>query len=79
LVSTYFFEQIRTVIGHGSQKAGTDKVHGAPLGANDIEYVKKQFGYDPTQVSYVSVTGKSDISSFHDVVLTNPSHSYTVP
>ncbi|EPY36314.1 transketolase [Angomonas deanei] len=36
-----------STIGFGSQKEGTEKVHGAPLGDEDIAAVKKRFGRDP--------------------------------
>lgn len=42
--------KVRTVIGHGSQKAGSEKVHGAPLGKDDIAHVKSQFGFNPDDV-----------------------------
>lgn len=42
--------QIRTVIGFGSPQQGSEKVHGAPLGAKDLAAVKTHFGFDPTQV-----------------------------
>lgn len=42
--------QIRTVIGHGSSKAGSHGVHGAPLGASDLKAVKTKFGLDPELV-----------------------------
>lgn len=38
--------KISTVIGHGSGKAGTAGVHGAPLGAADLAQVKSSFGMD---------------------------------
>jgi len=41
--------KVRTTIGFGSSKAGTEKVHGAPLGADDLAAVKSAFGRDPTQ------------------------------
>jgi transketolase len=41
--------KVRTTIGFGSGKAGTEKVHGSPLGADDIVQLKKRFGFDPTQ------------------------------
>jgi transketolase len=43
--------QIRTVIGHGSGKAGSHGVHGAPLGAADLKAVKAKFGFNPEEVS----------------------------
>lgn len=39
--------KIRTIIGHGSAKEGTHKVHGSPLGDEDIAAVKTKFGLDP--------------------------------
>jgi len=43
------FIRVRTTIGFGSSKQGTEKVHGSPLGADDIINVKKKFGFDPAQ------------------------------
>ena len=37
---------VHTTIGYGSQKAGSHKTHGEPLGIEDGEYAKKQFGYE---------------------------------
>lgn len=42
--------QIRTCIGYGSPKQGSEKVHGAPLGAADLKAVKTFFNFDPLQV-----------------------------
>lgn len=39
--------KVRTTIGKGSAKEGTAKVHGAPLGDDDIKSLKEQFGLDP--------------------------------
>lgn len=39
--------KIATIIGHGSEKQGTCHVHGAPLGNNDLQHVKKLFGFNP--------------------------------
>ncbi|CBZ27539.1 putative transketolase [Leishmania mexicana MHOM/GT/2001/U1103] len=36
-----------TTIGFGSSKQGTEKVHGAPLGEEDIANIKTKFGRDP--------------------------------
>jgi len=41
--------KVSTIIGYGSAKQGTEKVHGSPLGAEDIAKVKTKFGFDPTQ------------------------------
>lgn len=37
---------VHTTIGFGSQYAGTNKVHGAPLGQEDGAYAKKTYQYD---------------------------------
>lgn len=39
--------KVRTTIGKGSKKQGTEHVHGAPLGNDDIKQVKSQFGLNP--------------------------------
>ena len=39
--------KVRTIIGYGSTKAGSHKVHGAALGDEDISTVKRTFGFDP--------------------------------
>lgn len=41
--------KVRTIIGHGSAKQGTGKVHGAPLGKEDIANVKTLFGFNPDE------------------------------
>ena len=43
---------VRTVIGYGSPKAGTSKVHGEALGAADTAATKKFFGF-PEDQSFV--------------------------
>ncbi|KAG5500858.1 hypothetical protein JIQ42_04884 [Leishmania sp. Namibia] len=42
-----------TTIGYGSAKQGTEKVHGAPLGDEDIANVKTKFGRDPSKKYHV--------------------------
>lgn len=37
---------VDTVIGYGTPKQGTSKVHGAPVGLEDAEIAKKFYGYD---------------------------------
>ena len=37
---------VSTIIGYGSSKQGTHKVHGSPLGLEDGEQAKKSYGYD---------------------------------
>ena len=39
--------EVHTTIGWGSQIEGTEKVHGAPLSANDIKQLKKKIGLNP--------------------------------
>ncbi len=36
-----------TRIGFGSGKEGSHKVHGSPLGPEDLAAVKAKFGFDP--------------------------------
>ncbi|KAJ2779827.1 Transketolase [Coemansia javaensis] len=40
---------ITTTIGFGAAKAGTEGVHGAPLGAESLAAVKEQFGFDKAE------------------------------
>lgn len=44
---------VRTVIGFGSPKAGTNKVHGEALGSADAAATKKYFGFPEDQSFYV--------------------------
>ncbi|EER19418.1 transketolase, putative [Perkinsus marinus ATCC 50983] len=39
--------KVHTTIGYGSAKQGTSKVHGSPLGDEDLANVKTEFGFDP--------------------------------
>lgn len=41
--------KVRTTIGFGSSFAESHKVHGSPLGAEEIAKVKTKFGLDPNQ------------------------------
>lgn len=43
------FINIRTVIGFGSDKAGTAATHGAALGLDDVVNIKKTFGLNPEE------------------------------
>ena len=38
--------EVKTIIGFGSKNQGTNKVHGAPIGAEDFEAVKKAYEWD---------------------------------
>ncbi len=44
---------VRTIIGYGSPKAGTNKVHGEALGPEETIETKKFFGFPPDQNFYV--------------------------
>jgi transketolase len=44
---------VRTIIGYGSPKAGTNKVHGEALGAEAVKATKKFFGFPEDQSFYV--------------------------
>ncbi len=44
---------VRTVIGYGSPKAGSNKSHGEALGAADVAATKKFFGFPADQSFYV--------------------------
>jgi transketolase len=44
---------VRTVIGYGSPRAGTNKVHGEAMGAADVAATKKFFGFPADQSFYV--------------------------
>ncbi len=44
---------VRTVIGYGSPKAGTNKVHVEAMGAADVAATKKFFGFPEDQSFYV--------------------------
>jgi transketolase len=47
------FIAVRTVIGYGSPRAGTSKVHGEAMGAADVAATKKFFGFPEDQSFYV--------------------------
>jgi transketolase N-terminal domain/subunit len=60
---------VKTVIGKGSKKEGTHGVHGAPLGEEDIKFVKAGFGLDPeakyavgddVRATYAAAAAKGD-------------------
>ena len=44
---------VRTVIGYGSPRAGTNKVHGEAMGPADTAATKKFFGFPEDQSFYV--------------------------
>ncbi|HEV2134018.1 MAG TPA: transketolase [Terracidiphilus sp.] len=47
------FIGVRTVIGYGSPRAGTSKVHGEAMGATDAAATKKFFGFPEDKSFYV--------------------------
>ncbi len=47
------FIDVRTVIGYGSPRAGTNKVHGEAMGAADTAATKRFFGFPQDQSFYV--------------------------
>jgi len=53
--------KIRTVIGFGSKKQGTEKVHGTPLGEEDLKHVKTLFGFNPEEKFVIP----EDVRSFY--------------
>jgi transketolase len=44
---------VRTIIGYGSPKAGTNKAHGEPLGAEAVRQTKKQLNWPEDKDFYV--------------------------
>ena len=45
--------RVRTVIGYGSPKAGTNKAHGEALGAEAVKATKKNLGWPEDKTFYV--------------------------
>ena len=49
---------VRTVIGYGSpNKAGSQKAHGAPLGADEVRLTKEAYGLDPDLTFHIPAAG----------------------
>jgi transketolase len=44
---------VRTIIGYGSPKAGTNKVHGEAMGAEDVKKTKENLGWPSDKFFYV--------------------------
>ncbi len=44
---------VKTIIGYGSPQQGTAKVHGNPLGEENLRKAKAYFGWDPDQTFFV--------------------------
>lgn len=43
--------EVKTVIGFGAEKQGTSAVHGAPLGAQGVDFAKKAYGWEYPEFS----------------------------
>eukprot|EP00658_Telonema_sp_P-2_P076332 TRINITY_DN6661_c0_g1_i7.p1 TRINITY_DN6661_c0_g1~~TRINITY_DN6661_c0_g1_i7.p1 ORF type:complete len:694 (+),score=199.15 TRINITY_DN6661_c0_g1_i7:252-2333(+) len=56
--------KVTTTIGFGSAKQGTAKVHGAPLGDEDIAMLKTSFGMDPAQSFHVPADVSEEYAPF---------------
>ena len=46
--------EVKTIIGFGSTNQGTSKVHGSPLGEDELKRLKISMGYNPNEKFYVS-------------------------
>jgi transketolase len=58
--------RVRTIIGYGSPKAGTNKVHGEALGAEATKATKKNFGFPEDKSFYVpEEAGKNWLKAKH--------------
>ena len=44
---------VKTIIGFGSPQEGTSKVHGSPLGEENLKKTKENLGWDPNETFYV--------------------------
>lgn len=44
---------VKTIIGYGSPQQGTNKVHGNPLGAENLKKTKEFFGWDPEKNFFI--------------------------
>ena len=44
---------VKTIIGFGSPKEGTSKVHGSPLGPENVRKTKEFFGWNPDETFHV--------------------------
>jgi transketolase len=59
--------KVRTVIGYGCPKAGSESVHGAPLGSADLAQTKKHFGFNPDESFFIP----NEVKEFYSHVKTN--------
>lgn len=44
---------VRTIIGFGSPQEGTSKVHGSPLGEENVRKTKEFYGWDPDKTFFI--------------------------
>ncbi|MBS7563944.1 transketolase [Mucilaginibacter sp. Bleaf8] len=44
---------VKTIIGFGSPQQGTNKVHGNPLGADNLKKTKEFFGWNPDEAFFI--------------------------
>ena len=61
------FIKVNTVIGYGSNKAGTSAVHGNPLSKEDIQEMKENLGYEHMEEFYIA----DDVKSHLEVVISD--------
>lgn len=64
--------KIKTTIGFGSAKENTHKVHGAPLGSDDMRATKIKFGLDPDKSFHI----ESDVREFYSEAVKKQSSAY---
>ena len=55
---------VRTVIGYGSPQQGTSKVHGNPLGEDNLRKTKEFYGWDPDKKFFVPPEALAHMRSF---------------
>ncbi|RZJ70730.1 transketolase [Flavobacterium sp.] len=50
---------VKTIIGFGSPQQGTNKVHGNPLGEENLKKTKEHFGWNPDETFFVPTEAKA--------------------
>src|SRR5262249_42655453 len=55
---------VRTTIGYGSPQEGTSKVHGNPLGEENVRKTKEFYGWDPARQFYMPDEALAHFHSF---------------
>jgi transketolase len=53
---------VKTIIGYGSPLQGTNKVHGSPLGADNLKKTKEFLGWDPEKSFYIPEAVKGHLA-----------------